>query len=47
MYSLLPSFTKKIAMMDAMIDMAPSHKLTAQFLDLYAELEKPLSKAAA
>jgi hypothetical protein len=27
--------------------MAPSHKLTAQFLDLHAELEKTLSRAAA
>ena len=30
-----------------LIDLAPSHKLTAQFLDLHAELEKTLSRAAA
>jgi chromosome partitioning protein len=30
-----------------LIDMAPSHKLTAQFLDLHAELEKTLARAAA
>ena len=30
-----------------LIDMAPSHKLTAQFLDLHAELEKTVSRAAA
>ena len=29
-----------------LIDMAPSHKLTLQFLDLHTELEKTLSKAA-
>jgi len=27
--------------------MAPGHKLTGQFLDLHAELEKTLSRAAA
>jgi len=30
-----------------LIDLAPGHKLTGQFLELYAELEKPRSKAAA
>lgn len=30
-----------------LIDMAPSHKLTAQYLDLHAELEKALSRRAA
>ena len=30
-----------------LIDMAPGHKLTAQFLDLHAELEKAVSRAAA
>ena len=30
-----------------LIELAPSHKLTAQFLDLHAELEKTLSRAAA
>ncbi|HDY83963.1 MAG TPA: ParA family protein [Halieaceae bacterium] len=30
-----------------LIDMAPSHKLTAQFLDLHAELEKTLARAVA
>ena len=29
-----------------LIDMAPSHKLTAQYLDLHSELEETLSKAA-
>ena len=29
-----------------LIDMAPGHKLTAQFLELHAELERTLSKAA-
>jgi chromosome partitioning protein len=29
-----------------LIDMAPSHKLTGQFLDLHAELESGQSKAA-
>ncbi len=30
-----------------LIDMAPSHKLTAQYLDLHAELEKSLARRAA
>jgi len=30
-----------------LIDLAPGHKLTGQFLDLHAELEKTLSRAAA
>ncbi|MCB1676386.1 MAG: ParA family protein, partial [Halioglobus sp.] len=30
-----------------LIDMAPSHKLTGQFLDLHAELEKTAARAAA
>ena len=30
-----------------LIDLAPGHKLTAQFLDLHAELEKTVSRAAA
>ncbi|MBK6508994.1 MAG: ParA family protein [Haliea sp.] len=30
-----------------LIDMAPSHKLTGQFLDLHAELEKSAARAAA
>jgi chromosome partitioning protein len=30
-----------------LIDLAPGHKLTAQFLDLHAELEKAVSRAAA
>jgi chromosome partitioning protein len=30
-----------------LIDMAPSHKLTIQFLDLHEELEKTASRAAA
>jgi len=30
-----------------LIDMAPGHKLTGQFLDLHAELEKTLAKVAA
>ena len=30
-----------------LIDMAPSHKLTGQFLDLHVELEKTVAKAAA
>jgi chromosome partitioning protein len=30
-----------------LIDMAPGHKLTGQFLDLHAELEKTLAKLAA
>ncbi|MBT5007104.1 MAG: ParA family protein, partial [Halieaceae bacterium] len=30
-----------------LIDMAPSHKLTGQFLDLHVELEKTAAKAAA
>ncbi|NND66759.1 MAG: ParA family protein, partial [Halioglobus sp.] len=30
-----------------LIDLAPSHKLTGQFLDLHAELEKTLAAAAA
>jgi chromosome partitioning protein len=28
-----------------LIDLAPSHKLTGQFLDLYAELEAAMTKA--
>ena len=30
-----------------LIDMAPSHKLTGQFLDLHAELEKTAARKAA
>jgi chromosome partitioning protein len=30
-----------------LIDLAPSHKLTGQFLELHAELERTLAKAAA
>jgi chromosome partitioning protein len=30
-----------------LIDMAPGHKLTAQFLELHAELEKTRSRKAA
>lgn len=30
-----------------LIDLAPSHKLTLQFLDLHAELEATVAKAAA
>ena len=30
-----------------LIDMAPSHKLTGQFLDLHVELEKSAARAAA
>ena len=30
-----------------LIDLAPGHKLTGQFLDLHAELEKTLARAAA
>jgi len=29
-----------------LIDLSPSHKLTAQFVELHAELEKSLSRAA-
>jgi chromosome partitioning protein len=29
-----------------LIDLAPSHKLTCQFLDLHAELEKAAERAA-
>jgi chromosome partitioning protein len=29
-----------------LIDMAPSHKLTGQYLDLHSELEATISKAA-
>ena len=30
-----------------LIDLAPSHKLTGQFLDLHGELEKTAARAAA
>jgi chromosome partitioning protein len=30
-----------------LIDLAPGHKLTGQFLDLHAELEKTLARVAA
>ncbi len=29
-----------------LIDLAPSHKLTAQYIDLHAELEQSISEAA-